>query len=577
MSGSVSKSPESIERKRRRRSSPWWLWYSELKNRLKAPEAQSKLWRDYAGMRRWYRGIAPEIPPASPDRVALIGSMSAYIYGNKLEAMLGLGLRLEGWRTHVLLNSRKDIVQRRVFGALGFDDIIYWEDFDPPHDAQAEAEVEAALAKWLGGELTVQSVKQWTLGPCWLGPQVISLLHRRERRVGLDLNAPEIREALADTTRYAIARARRAESLLNHVQPQLLYLMEPNYAQFVPLVDHSVHRNIRVIHTVQPVRDDAMYFWRLDLGTRREHPMTVPAATLNAASGTPWTDAQEQRLEEEFSARYSGKWFLQRRNQLDATPRSRQEVVSQLELDPAKKIATVFSHVLWDANLFYGQDLFDDYGDWFVQTVLAAYRNPGVNWLIKLHPANLHKRRLEAITGELAEMILLREKCGPVPAHVRILQPDCGISSLSLYQISDCGVTVRGTCGYEMPCFSTPAITAGTGRYSGLGFTLDSSTRQEYLDLLARAQDVTPLTDEQILRARRHAYLLFTRRPWKMKSFRAHFTENLMADKASADPLVHNLLPVANSVAEIRAQGDLAKWAHWAAQGTTPDYLDDED
>ena len=568
---------ESIDRKRRRRSSPWWLWYTEQKNRLKAPELQKRLWRDYAEMRAWYRGIAPDLPPVRPGRVALIGSMSAYIYGNKLEAMLGLGLRLEGWRTRVLLNSRKDIVQRRVFNALGFEDIVYWEDFDPAHDPQAEAEVEAALAQWLSGDLTVQSVKQWTLGPCWLGPQVISMLHRNKRRVGLDLNTPEIREALADTTRFAIARARRAALLLDQVQPDLLYLLEPNYAQFGPLADHAVHRKIRVVHTVQPIRDDAMYFWRLDLGTRREHPLTVPAATLDAVAREPWTDAKEQRLEEEFSARYSGKWFLQRRNQLEATQRSRQDVVAELGLDPAKKIVTVFSHVLWDANLFYGEDLFDDYGDWFVQTVLAAYRNPAANWLIKLHPANLYKRRQEAITGELAETLLMREKCGPVPSHVRVLMPDCGISSLSLYDITDCGVTVRGTCGIEMPCFGKPVITAGTGRYSGLGFTIDASTRADYLDRLAHVQDVTPLGKEQVLRARQHAYTLFARRPWKMRSFRAEFTEDLKATKASGDPLVHNLRPVAPTVADLRTRGDLAKWAQWAEQSTAPDYVDAED
>ncbi len=548
-----------------------------MRNCFKASGPQRRLWADYALTRRWYRGIAPEIPPARPGRVALIASMSAYVYGNKLEAMLGLGLRLEGWKTRVLLNSRKDIIQRRVFGAFGFDDFVYWEDFASAVDAQVDADLEATLKKWMADDLTVQIVKQWTLGPCWLGPQVISMLHRRKLRVGLDLNAPEIRQALLEVARFAVARARRAEAILQQVQPDLLYLLEPNYAQFGPLVDHAVHRGIRVVHTVQPNRDDAMYFWRLDLGTRRDHPLTVPAATLNTIAQAPWSDAHEQRLQEEFAGRYNGKWFLQRRNQIDATPRSRQEIVTQLGLDPAKKIISVFSHVLWDANLFYGSDLFDDYGDWFVQTALAAYRNDQVNWLIKLHPANISKRRQEDITGELAETILIREKCGPLPSHVRILLPDCGISSLSLYEISDCGVTVRGTCGLEMPCFGTPVITAGTGRYSGLGFTIDSVTRAEYLDRLAQVQSVLPLTQAQILRARQHALTLFTRRTWKMRSFRAEFTEDLKAEKASPDPLAHNLFPTVKTVQEIRARGDLTQWARWAEYGTTPDYLDGDD
>jgi hypothetical protein len=49
----------------------------------------------------------------------------------------------------------------------------------------------------------------------------------------------------------------------------------------------------------------------------------------------------------------------------------------------------VFSQVLWDANLFYGEDLFEDAGEWFVETVRVACANSAMNWLIKLHPANV--------------------------------------------------------------------------------------------------------------------------------------------------------------------------------------------
>lgn len=563
--------------KRARRSTRLWLCLAELQNYFKAPANQRRLWDDYAATRAWYRKIAPAVPPVRPNRVAMVGCMAVYPHGNKLEAMLALGLRLEGWQIKVLLNSRKDVIPRRIFMALGFHDFVYWEDFERPHNAQTEAEADAELAKWMTGELTIQSVKQWTLGPCWLGPQVISLLHRHQRQVGLDLNSPEIRQALLGVGRFAISRAHRAEAILDKVKPDLLYLMEPNYAQFGPLVDHAVHRKIRTIHMAQFVRDDAVQLWRLDLGTRRQHPLTVPRETLDAMVREPWTEAHEARLESEFALRYSGKWFLQRRNQLGATPRSREEIVRQLDLDPDKKIVSVFSHVLWDANLFYGTDLFDDYGDWFVQTVLAAYRNDQASWLIKLHPANVSKRRQENITAELAELVLIREKCGPLPPHVKLLLPDCGISSLSLYEISDCGVTVRGTCGIEMPCFGTPVITAGTGRYSGLGFTLDSTTRAEYLDRLANVQNIQPLSAAEVLRARQHAYTVFVRRPWKMKTFRAEFNEDLKAAKASTDPLVHNLVPAAQSLEELRANGDLAKWAHWAEHGTRPDYLDEEE
>jgi hypothetical protein len=560
-------------RKRIIRSSPWWLWIKEISNYRKKPLLQKRLWADYASIRHWRRKISSSFRAPRPNRVALIGSMGGYIYSTKLEAMLGLGLSMAGWKVLILLGSRGDMVQRRIFGAFGFEHFIYWEDFNGRPD-QVDAEVGRAMQEWKGTRLTLQSIKQWTLGPCWLGPQVISMLHRRRHRVEVDLDSPQVQEGLLDVARQAAASAYRAVAILEKVQPQLLLLMEPNYATFAPLADHAIDRKIRVIQMVQPNRDDAMYFWSLDRKTRRQHPSSVSAATLQRVADLPWTASEESKLQEAFEFRYSGKWFLQKRNQVNAQAVSRQQLVQSLGLDPSKKIVTVFSHVLWDANLFYGADLFDDYGDWFVQTARAAYANPGVNWLIKLHPANIFKRRDEGITSELAETVLLREKCGPLPAYVRLLAPDCGVSSLSLYEISDCGVTVRGTCGLEMPCFGTPVITAGTGRYSGLGFTLDSSTREEYLSRLASVQQVSPLTDAQVLLAKKHAYTLFVLRPWKMRSFRAEFKDAPGGVNGVEGPLLHNLFPTVGTSHEIAALGDLSKWAEWAEHGTTPDYID---
>ena len=48
----------------------------------------------------------------------------------------------------------------------------------------------------------------------------------------------------------------------------------------------------------------------------------------------------------------------------------------------------------------------------------------------------------------------------------------------SLFKNIDFGVTVRGTCGIEMPCFGLTTITDGTGRYFNLCFTKDSQNKK---------------------------------------------------------------------------------------------------
>jgi hypothetical protein len=70
---------------------------------------------------------------------------------------------------------------------------------------------------------------------------------------------------------------------------------------------------------------------------------------------------------------------------------------------------------------------------------------------------------LSGVTGEYDEMKLIREAVGELLAHVRLLRPETRISSLSLFRMADAATTVRGSIGYEMPCFGVPVALAARG------------------------------------------------------------------------------------------------------------------
>ena len=108
------------------------------------------------------------------------------------------------------------------------------------------------------------------------------------------------------------------------------------------------------------------------------------------------------------AGRYQGKWFIQSRNQPDVKELPRDDVFKKLGLIDDRELGVVFSHVLWDANLFYGKDLFEDYGEWFAETTKAACLNTNLNWLIKMHPANLWKRQRDGVRKEYSEVKLSR-------------------------------------------------------------------------------------------------------------------------------------------------------------------------
>ena len=244
--------------------------------------------------------------------------------------------------------------------------------------------------------------------------------------------------------------------------------------------------------------------------------------------------------------------------------KSPEEIVHGLGLDPAKKTAVIFSHILWDANLFYGEDLFEDQEAWLVESVRAAVENPNVNWIVKLHPANRYKTEATVLNDEIA----IREAVGELPAHVRLLPPDTDVNTYSLFRLADYGVTIRGTVGLELPCFGAPVLTAGTGRYSGLGFTNDSASAEEYLAKLRRIHELPPLTQEETQLAKRHALALFRYRAFPFKSYRARYTP-----AGAHRPLSSNLELVARTSPAVEEAEDLREFADWALDRSQADFL----
>ena len=79
-------------------------------------------------------------------------------------------------------------------------------------------------------------------------------------------------------------------------------------------------------------------------------------------------------------------------------PRTRGEVVAELGLDPSRKTAVVFSHVLWDANMFYGaRPLRRPGGVVRRDRARGVRRTTPSTGSIKLHPANVWKRKRDGV------------------------------------------------------------------------------------------------------------------------------------------------------------------------------------
>src|ERR671938_68348 len=242
--------------------------------------------------------------------------------------------------------------------------------------------------------------------------------------------------------------------------------------------------------------------------------------------------------------------------------------MTALGLDPAKRTAVLYSHILRDANMFYGDDLFADQEEWFVETVRAAAANPRVNWIVKLHPANVWKLRREGLEGVHDEEAAIRDALGELPPHLALVRPDSDISTRSIFGVTDYGITIRGSVGFEMPCFGVPVLTAGTGFYSGRGFTVDSASPAEYVERLRSIEAIPPLSPAQVELARRHAYALFRLRPMRFTSFLA----TIRPLDEMGHPLDHDVEIRVRTRRELEHAADLRRFAEWATESRELDY-----
>ncbi len=457
---------------------------------------------------------------------------------------------------------------RRFHELFGIERFVTLDEYLTPELEEKARQTAAELHAAVHGPADLKELRYEGAD---VGRESLSTVSRYLHDGGVDLDDPQARELLERLLHEAVRTAMASKRMLADLQPRLVLFNERNYAGEGPLCDIALLRGFDVIQFVGGFEDDTTVFKRYTEETKSIHPRSLAEESWQRVQHLPWTPERDAELDAEFVRRYDkDATFLARWNQGWTKRQTRGEIVGKLALDPSKPTAVLFSHVLWDANMFFGRDLFTDQEEWFVETVRAACANDRVNWLVKLHPANVWKLRRDGVSGELGEHVAIREHVGELPPHVKLLEPETDISTWSLFDVTDVGVTIRGSVGFELPCLGKPALTAGTGFYSGRGFTVDSDTREDYLARIGRIEEIPPPDAEQVELARKHAYALFRLRQTRFTSYRSVYKPVERVD----DPSEASIEVLVRSAEELAAAEDLRRLADWAVDTSDLDYLE---
>lgn len=512
--------------------------------------------RARADFREWRRHrVILEPPLRSPlPRTALIVTKGTVV-GAKIELAFIKALELAGFASVVLCDRELG----KFYRLAGVRGVVHWEQFTREldgRDAGGLAHSAAGIADILPFEVAGARVGKFALSSAF-----------RSLKVGrLDFSLPATRAVLGDHLRGGGGRAHAAHRLLDAVRPDLALFMGNRYSGQGELMDVCLSRGVDVLTWFDAHRSSALMLKRYRIENRDRHHGSISDDTWAALCAMPWGAENRDALRREYAVNYAaGDWYSRGGTQVNKRVIDPASVRARLGLDPERKTAVIFPHILWDATLFWGEDLFSNYEDWLVETVKAAAANTRLNWIIKIHPAHVAKSAMERDDRQPAEMAAITRRIGALPRHVTLIPPDTDINTYSLFGIMDYCLTVRGTIGIEAASLGIRVLTAGTGRYDHRGFTTDSASASEYLDRLARLESLPPLSEAERELAERFAYGAFLLRPFPLSTWTIDHAKDVEAT-------THVSLN-ATTVDALRRAPDLLAFAAWAQDGHQEDFL----
>ncbi|MBF0520423.1 MAG: hypothetical protein HQK92_11950 [Nitrospirae bacterium] len=443
--------------------------------------------------------------------VILINSPLYMAYGLHMESLVGRFLENLGFRIIFLTKyenkNLSDLIHKKIHG---FNEVIYLQDF---MSYTLPKEAQTILSKVMK-MTTLSEIKQIRYKNIPIG------LHALASYAGVlptgDISGnQEFFTQIFNNLKYSLMAAGAVEGILDKIRPLKVLSVEKSNIGNCELFYESIHKGIDYVLWTSCHEPNSIMLKRFNVKNNRAHPFSVSEKTWQevVADSADHTEVVHNILKDGY---LKGRWFEYKKLAAEKVLLKKEEIIKQYGLDFAKKTAIIFSHILDDANLFFGEDIFSNgFAEWLVKTVEAAADNKHVNWLLKLHPANVYRRSFQAHSGEYGEILAIREALGEIPDNIKVVLPDTDINPYSFFQAADYGVTVRGTVGAELPCFGIPVLTAGTGRYSSKGFTIDSNSVSEYLHKIRNIHEIEPLSESETALAVKHAYLFFMDRPAK--------------------------------------------------------------
>ena len=443
----------------------------------------------------------------SPGNLLIVAGRSMNVQWLQIWAILSAALSIKGCQIFAI-TTRGNLIQNLYLKLFNIT-LIHLEDM-----CIDEVSIPANIALDFKALESFSDFKQYEYKHIPIGKMALSTFSRIRATGIMDVADQESRQEILYWLEYLYKMIQVADLCYKKNGISILFFTEVFMEEYGALYYAALKEKLNIIRFAGTVRDNAIVAQHLNTESDRTHFASISTPVWEQILSYPDTPSLDRELEQNFHDRYSDRWALSKRNQPNTQIMSVEDARKLLGIPGGCKVGIIYSHILYDTLFFNGEDLFDNYADWLIRSVEAACANPQLQWFIKIHPSNLWRGELEHYHGgKYEEVRLIESYIGKLPNHVKLIYPDTPLSPYTWLQLADFGITVRGTSGIELGALGKTVITAGSGRYENIGFTLNPASINEYLELLARLPDVPNPTEAQKRLGKRFAYATFCMKP----------------------------------------------------------------
>ena len=260
-------------------------------------------------------------------------------------------------------------------------------------------------------------------------------------------------------------------------------------------------KNIRVVTWNPAYKSNTFIFSHYD-----SYHHTMISEDISRWQDIEMNETKENAIKKYLKSRRQGTndwiWFH------DTPEENADKIKDELGCSFDRPAIGLFTNVMWDAQLHYESNAFENMLDWVFASIDYFSKRKDLELFIRIHPAEIRG----AIPSRQPLLKEIYDKYESMPDNVYVIPPESQISTYALMDKCN-AVTIYNTkTGIEVASEGIPTIVAGEAWIRGKGFAIDVNSKDEYFKILEDLPFKSKMSNEHKLNALKYAYHFFMRR-----------------------------------------------------------------